>query len=89
MGAKWKARQRELPEDQFIPMLRAHMDKNMIGQEVLKKKFCILLYQWKYYDVRTNFLMIGSSGSGKNHMIETIRSFPELGIQVSVMTVPC
>lgn len=77
-----EARQRELPEDQFIPMLRAHMDKNMIGQEVLKKKLCILLYQWKYYDVRTNFLMIGSSGSGKNHMIETIRSFPELGIPV-------
>ena len=58
------------------------MDKNMVGQDVLKKKLCIMLYQWKYHDVRSTLLMVGPSGSGKNHMIETIRSFPDLGFPV-------
>lgn len=73
---------RELTEEEFIPALRSHMDKNMLGQDILKKKLCIVLYQWKYHGVRTTLLMVGPSGSGKNHMIETIRSFPELGFPV-------
>lgn len=73
---------RELTEEEFIPALRSHMDKNMVGQDILKKKLCIVLYQWKYHEVRTTLLMVGPSGSGKNHMIETIRSFPELGFPV-------
>lgn len=75
-------KRRELPEEEFIPALRRHMDKNMVGQDVLKKKLCIMLYQWKYHDVRSTLLMVGASGSGKNHMIETIRSFPDLGFPV-------
>ena len=75
-------KKRELTEEEFIPALRRHMDKNMVGQDVLKKKLCITLYQWKYHDVRSTLLMIGPSGSGKNHMIETIRSFPDLGFPV-------
>ncbi|HJC92457.1 MAG TPA: AAA family ATPase [Candidatus Mediterraneibacter excrementigallinarum] len=79
---KFSVRKKELTEEEFIPALRRHMDKNMVGQDVLKKKLCITLYQWKYHDVRSTLLMVGPSGSGKNHMIETIRSFPYLGFPV-------
>ena len=77
--------QKETPsvkEDEFMLDLRKHMDKYMIGQDVLKKKLCTTIYQFKYYDVRTTLLMIGPSGSGKNHMIETVKSFPGLGLPV-------
>lgn len=60
----------------------AHMDKYYVGQDFLKKKMCSVLTQWKYYDVRTTMLMIGPSGSGKNYLIETISSFPYLGMPV-------
>lgn len=79
---KSDVKKRELAEEEFIPALRRHMDKKMVGQDVLKKKLCIMLYQWKFHDVRSTLLMIGPSGSGKNHMIETIRSFPDLGFPV-------
>ena len=72
----------KLSEDEFILALRSHMDKYMVGQDILKKKLCTVLYQWKYYNVRTTLLMVGPSGTGKNHMIETIRSFPGLGFPV-------
>lgn len=75
-------KEKELKEMEFLFTLRSHMDRNMIGQDVLKKKLCSVLYQFKYYDVRTTLLIVGPSGSGKNHMIETIRSFPELGYPV-------
>ena len=80
--ANKNSNENELSEDEFIQALRSHMDKYMVGQDVLKKKLCTVLYQWKYYNVRTTLLMIGPSGSGKNHMIETIRSFPGLGFPV-------
>ena len=70
-------------EVEFMKKLKLHMDQNMAGQERLKKKMCVLLYQWKYHHIRSNFLMIGPSGSGKNHMINTIKSFPELGMPLT------
>lgn len=73
----------EIPENEFIPRLREHLDRNMIGQDVLKKKLCTVVFQWCYYDQRTVFLMVGPSGSGKNHVIETLRSFPGLGRTVT------
>lgn len=69
----------DIPEDEFIPSLRKHLDQYMVGQDVLKKKLCTVLYQWIYHNQRTVMLIIGPSGSGKNHVIETIRSFPGLG----------
>lgn len=72
----------ELTETEFMPAFRSHMDKHYIGQDLLKKKMCSVLDQWKYHDVRTTLLMIGPSGSGKNYMIETIRTFPDLGMPV-------
>ncbi|MCR5703599.1 MAG: AAA family ATPase [Eubacterium sp.] len=77
----------EVEEENFMLELRKHMDTNMVGQDVLKKKLCSIIYQWKYQDVRTNFLMVGPSGSGKNHMIDTIKSFP--GLEISVVIYDC
>lgn len=74
--------EKELTEEAFIPAFRNHMDKYMIGQDVLKKKLCTVIYQYKYHGVRSTLLMMGPSGSGKNHMISTIKSFPELGFPV-------
>ena len=74
--------EKELTEEEFIPTFRNHMDKYMIGQDVLKKKLCTVIYQYKYHGVRSTLLMMGPSGSGKNHMISTIKSFPELGFPV-------
>ncbi len=67
---------------EFMSECHAHMDKYYVGQDLLKKKMCSVLTQWKYYDVRTTMLMIGPSGSGKNYLIETISSFPYLGMPV-------
>ena len=63
---------------EFMSECHAHMDKYYVGQDLLKKKMCSVLTQWKYYDVRTTMLMIGPSGSGKNYLIETISPFPYL-----------
>lgn len=72
----------KLTEMEFMSECRAHMDKYYVGQDLVKKKMCSVLAQWKYYDVRTTMLMIGSSGSGKNYLIETISSFPHLEMPV-------
>lgn len=80
--AKQPDSSKELTEMEFMLAFKSHMDKHYIGQDLLKKKMCSVLDQWKYHDVRTTLLMIGPSGSGKNYMIETIRSFPELKMPV-------
>lgn len=74
-----KSKKKELPKEAFIPALREHLDRYMIGQDTLKKKICMLLYMWIYHGERTNFLIVGPTGSGKNHIIDTIASFPHLG----------
>ena len=73
----------DIPEDEFIPRLREHLDRNVVGQDVLKKKLCTVVYQWRYYGEKTVLLMVGPSGSGKNYMIENLRSFPGLGRTVT------
>lgn len=73
---------KQLTVMEFMSECRSHMDKYYVGQDLLKKKMCSVLAQWKYYDVRTTMLMMGPSGSGKNCMIETIGSFPYLGMPV-------
>lgn len=80
--AKIPTERNELTEVEFMRAFRKHMDKYYIGQEVLKKKICSIIDLWKYHDVRTVFMMVGPSGSGKNYMIETIQNFPELGCPV-------
>lgn len=69
-------------KERFISDLRKHMDTYMIGQDTLKKKLCVLLYLWIFNHERTNFLIVGPSGSGKNHIINTIASFENLGREV-------
>ncbi len=76
---KPKEKKEELPQEEFVPALRDHLDRYMIGQDTLKKKICMLLYLWIYYGERTNFMIVGPTGSGKNHIINTIASFPNLG----------
>ena len=73
----------KLDEASFMNNLKEHMDKYVVGQERLKKKLCVLLYNWKYQQVRSNLLMVGPSGSGKNHIIETIKSFPGLDMTLT------
>lgn len=73
---------KKLTEKEFLTACRRHMDKYYVGQDLLKKKLCSVLDQWIFHDVRTNLLMIGPSGCGKNYMIETIRSFPYLEMPV-------
>ena len=73
----------KLDEASFMNHLKDHMDKYVVGQERLKKKLCVLLYNWKYQQVRSNLLMVGPSGSGKNHIIETIKSFPGLDMTLT------
>lgn len=80
---KVKKKTKKTGEAEFMQKMKAHMDQNMAGQERLKKKMCVLLYQWKYHQIRSNFLMIGPSGSGKNHMINTIKSFPDLDMPLT------
>lgn len=77
----------DISEEEFIPALRKHLDKYMIGQDILKKKICTMLYQYKYHNVRTTLLMIGPTGSGKNHMISSIKSFP--GLQIPIISWDC
>ncbi len=66
----------------FMASLFHHMNQYYVGQDHLKKKLCSVLYQWKYHNVRTTLLMIGPSGSGKNYIIEVIRSFSKLDIPI-------
>lgn len=66
----------------FMLDCRKHLDKYYIGQDILKKKICSILEQWIFHDVRTTFLMVGPSGCGKNYMIETLKTFPELGVPI-------
>ena len=73
----------KLDETNFMNNLKEHMDNYVVGQERLKKKLCVLLYNWKYQQVRSNLLMVGPSGSGKNHIIETIKSFPGLDMTLT------
>ena len=73
----------KLDEANFMNNLKEHMDNYVVGQERLKKKLCVLLYNWKYQQVRSNLLMVGPSGSGKNHIIETIKSFPGLDMTLT------
>lgn len=73
----------KLDEASFMNNLKEHMDKYVVGQERLKKKLCVLLYNWKYQQVRSNLLMVGPSGSGKNHIIETIKNFPGLDMTLT------
>lgn len=80
--AKQSDSSRELTDIEFMFALRRYMDKYYIGQDLLKKKVCSVMDQWKYHDVRTTLLMMGPSGSGKNYMIETICTFPDLGMPV-------
>ena len=68
-----------LSEQEFMPEFRKHMDTLVIGQDVVKKKLITILYQWIYNGVRTTLLMVGPSGSGKNHSIDAIKSFKGLG----------
>lgn len=68
-----------LPEDKFILELREHLDDWVIGQDIMKKKLITILYQWIYQNIRTVFLMMGPSGSGKNYIIEAIKAFKCLG----------
>ena len=73
----------KLDETNFMNNLKEHMDNYVVGQERLKKKLCVLLYNWKYQQVRSNLLMVGPSGSGKNHIIEAIKSFPGLDMTLT------
>lgn len=68
----------ELSEKDFLVNLYSHMNKYYVGQDNLKKNICAIISQWLYHDVRTVTLIIGPSGCGKNHMIETIKSFEYL-----------
>ena len=91
-GEKQKKKQKtnlkmKLDEASFMNNLKEHMDKYVVGQERLKKKLCVLLYNWKYQQVRSNLLMVGPSESGKNHIIETIKSFP--GLDMTLTTFDC
>lgn len=74
-------------EAAFLKNLKEHMDRYVVGQERLKKKLCVLLYNWKYQQVRSNLLMVGPSGSGKNYIMETIKSFP--GLDMTLTTFDC
>lgn len=67
-----------ISEEEFMSEFKKHMDINVVGQEVLKKKLITLIYQWIYHDIRETLLMIGPSGSGKNHTIDAVRTFSGL-----------
>lgn len=86
-AAKKKEKVAECEEGAFMKALHKHMDKYYVGQEILKRKLCSVIAQWKYHNWRTTFLLIGPSGCGKNHMIETIRSFP--GLEMPVISYDC
>lgn len=68
-----------LPKEKFIPEFRKHLNSWVVGQDIVKKKLIIILYQWIFFNIRTTFLMIGPSGSGKNYIIEAIKAFRCLG----------
>ena len=72
----------KLSELDFMFKCRQHMDKYYVGQEVLKKKLCSILAQWKFYGERSTMLMMGPFGCGKNYIIETIAAFPQLEMPV-------
>lgn len=91
-GEKQKKNQKmeqKMKQDEaaFMKNLKEHMDRYVVGQERLKKKLCVLLYNWKYQQVRSNLLMVGPSGSGKNYIMETIKSFP--GLDMTLTTFDC
>lgn len=67
-------------EADFMTKLKNHLDQYVVGQEKLKKKLCVLIYNWKYHGERSNLLMVGPSGSGKNYIMETIKSYKHLGM---------
>lgn len=91
-GEKQKKNQKmeqKMKQDEaaFLKNLKEHIDRYVVGQERLKKKLCVLLYNWKYQQIRSNLLMVGPSGSGKNYIMETIKSF--LGLDMTLTTFDC
>lgn len=78
---------KSMTENNFMEALRQHLDRYYVGQEELKKQICAALYLWLFFDQRTTLLMIGSTGSGKNYLIETIKSFG--GLPVPVVSYDC
>ena len=67
-----------LSEEEFMPEFRKYIDTLVIGQDVVKKKLISIIYQWIYQNARTTLLMVGPSGSGKNYIIDSIKSFKGL-----------
>lgn len=65
---------------------KRYFDEYMIGQEELKKKLAITVYHHLLKRNPKAFLMIGDTGSGKNHSIHILKQyFKENNIKVPVL----
>lgn len=83
----FEMKEQKFGENNFMEKLKLHLDKYYVGQEELKKQVVAALYLWLFHNQRTTLLMIGSTGSGKNYLIETIKSFA--GMPVPVVSYDC
>ncbi len=62
----------------FPVRLYQHLDSYVVGQDDAKKAIAMAVHRYINHKRRTNVLMIGPSGSGKNYIMDILSQFPDL-----------
>lgn len=90
-----KGIRKETDVDRYFPVrMKQYFDQYVIGQEVLKKRISMTVYHYLLGQEQKPILIIGDTGSGKNHSILVLKQFfkkekiniPVLIFDVSRMT---
>ena len=77
--------------DSHFPIaLKEHFDNYVIGQDDAKKSLAIKVYHYILDDSNNApILMIGDTGTGKNHLINTLSQFPGIKEHVNFQSFDC
>lgn len=63
---------------EFPVRLKEYLDEYVVGQEELKKTLSMAVYHYLIGEKVDPILVIGDTGTGKNHTINVLQSFPEI-----------
>ena len=64
---------------------KAYLDEYVVGQEQLKKVLSMSVYHYLTGKGNQPFMMIGDSGTGKNHIINTLKRYKEIRDRMPVV----
>ena len=65
--------------------MKAYLDEYVVGQEQLKKVLSMSVYHYLTGKGNQPFMMIGDSGTGKNHIINTLKRYKEIRDRMPVV----